>query len=121
MGISIISDTERIAIDLSGVRFFARRVLGHEQAQVERLCTSKKGEVDYHKMTDELLKRHVTGWEPNPDPITENGEPAAFSAERLLRLPLDVKNELVGKLYQASPDHLGNSGPGSAAATPRAD
>ena len=108
VAISIICDNEKIPLDVSGVRFIGRRVLGSEQAQIERLCTSKKGEVDYHRMTDELLKRHITGWEPNPDPVLEAGEPVPFSVERLLKLPLDVKNELVSKLYQASPEPVGN-------------
>lgn len=117
MGIAIICDNEKIAIDLSGVRFWARRVLTHEQAQLERMCTSKKGETDYFKLTDELLKRHILGWEACPDPVLEDGQEVPFSVERLLRLPLDVKNELVTKLYQASPDQLGNLRPGSGAAT----
>ncbi len=117
MGISIICDHERIAIEVSGVRFWGRRVLGHEQAQIERLCTSKRGEVDYHRMTDELLKRHILDWEPNPDPVMEDGQAVGFSLERLIKLPIDVKNELIQKLYVASPDQLGNSAPGLQAAT----
>lgn len=109
MPISIVADNERIPLDVFGVRFWGRRVLGHEQAQVERLCTGKKGEVDYHRLTDELLKRCISDWEPYPDPILENGKSVDFSPERLAKLPLEVKNELIGKLYAASPDQLGNS------------
>ena len=118
MAIDLITTNERIAIDVYGVRFWGSRATSKEQASVERICTSKKGVTDYHKMTDELLKRKITGWEPNPDPVCEHGQPVPFSVERLLNLPLDVKNEIVGQLYEASGDLVGNSKGGSKGGTP---
>lgn len=121
MAIDLITADERIAIDSHGVRFWGSRILSHEQAAAERLCTNKKGQTDYHKLMDELLKRKITGWEPNPDPVCEHGQPVPFSTEALLRLPLDVKNDIVGHLYEASGDALGNSSAGSPAAISLAD
>lgn len=101
------------------MKFWARRITAREQKATEKAYT-KKGEADYHGMTDHLLSTHITGWEAAPDPIRLGGQDAPFSCENLLRLPLDVRNDVIGKLYEASPDQMGNSSAGSLAATPHA-
>lgn len=118
MAIDLISNDERIAIDLHGVRFWARRILSSEQKRAEAQCT-KKGQTDYIAVMDLLLSDHIVGWEPHPDAVRENGREVAFSVQALARLPIGVKNDLIARLYDESPDYLGNSNAGSAALTPR--
>lgn len=109
MAIHLIGDHERLAFDVQGVRFFGHRISAKEQKHAEAVYT-KRGVVDYHGLTDFLLAEHIVDWQGHPDPIELDGEAVPFSVEHLKRLPLDVRNDLIGKLYEASPDtaNLGN-------------
>lgn len=120
MAIDLIADDECIPLDLENVRFWGRRITAKEQREGERKFT-KKGELDAHGLMASFLDSHITGWEPNPDPVRLDGREVGYSRENLQRLPLGIRNELIGKLYEESPDPVGNSSAGSDPYTPHED
>jgi hypothetical protein len=109
LGIQIVDKNERLSFTTMGVKFFYRRVLSHEQAAIEKRHT-KRGVSDDRAVLDEVLRTHILGWEADPDAVTDSdGNELPFSPALLASLPEEAKGDIVGKLYEASPqDRAGN-------------
>jgi hypothetical protein len=113
MPIRLISEQERHACQIGDATLYYRRIPSYVQRQIEQKHTTR-GVQDTRGMVDDVLAWAVLDWEGVVD---AEGTPAPFRPELLKYLPEQAKGDLVGKLYESSPeDLLKNSGNGWSAA-----
>ena len=112
MGIQIVPVDKVMTIRVEGVEFHVRRPSTQEEDAIRRTC-SKRGEVQLFQYGQERLKRIIKGW--GEGIADENGTPIVFDPERIMELPLEVRNAIVDHVEGSSPldDAGGNSGASS--------
>lgn len=104
MGLSTVSNDEHYTFTYSGVKFHYRRMLGSNQAAIERRHTNRRGVRDERAISDAILAQHVFDWEPDPDPVDDGpGNALEYSRDNLLAFTDEVKADLIEKLYEGSP------------------
>jgi len=92
--IRLISENERLKIEIGASTFIYRRALGSTISQIRRAYT-KGGEFDAEGFADEILEKHVLDWR---DVLNERDEQVPFSPDKVKYLPDEVRAKLLGAI-----------------------
>ena len=107
MAIKSVRKNERIVIEIEGVNLIVSRILSSERQRVADR-NSNKGLVKDRAVMDELLKRHVHGYQPNLadantwiyDDDGEFVEEERFDSSMVLKWAESIKIDIYDKLHE---------------------
>ncbi len=115
MSLKIIDDGERREFRKgSSVVYYT--VLPWGKLQEARNATRDPEQflVDRHALNEELLKRHVIGWEGVLD---KEDKPVPFSHEALLKLPALIVDELLTAIWSLALEEMEDQGESESSST----
>lgn len=100
MKVRLISEKERLKVKIESATFIYRRALSSTIGELRRKYTDR-GEFDSIGFADEILERHLLGWE---NVFDENDEQVPFDPELIKFLPDKIKAELLNAIDSAGGD-----------------
>lgn len=95
MAIRLVDKDEKFTLEISGCKFFYRRLPADVAAEIRKRCT-RRGVVDQNAAADEAFRYCLLGWEGVEDAA---GAAATFTVEAAMALPDPVKVELAKAIF----------------------
>ena len=90
MSVQIVKKEERLIHEMSGSKFFYRRISTRQRAAIVRKHT-KRGKTDWSAVTADIIQYVILGWES----VQIDKQDVPFDADLALDLPEDVLGEIV--------------------------
>lgn len=95
MAIVIIRDDERLETEFEGGIFYYKRIKSTRRSAILQQYTSRNGNTDFGKSTDQILRECLLGW---GQVVERDGTPVAFDIETIRCLPDDAQNHIIEKI-----------------------
>ena len=93
MAVRLISDSEKLFIDIEGARFYYRRMPAHVRAGIEsRFTNNRTGKTDWTKASVALLDYCLLNWQ---DVVDTAGNSVAFTKELIKFIPDTVQADII--------------------------
>lgn len=110
MPVRLVSEQEKLVVEIEGSKFFYRRIKSIERQNIIRKH-SRRGNIldaNWGAATQEMIKLCVTGWE---NVIDGNGEPIKYEPELIESLPDSVLTRISEAIGSEGGDIAKNSRP----------